>query len=550
MKINPKVLFVNLLTLPLDDIMAVFDQKSIRTQSVAMPMAILYLSAAAKRENCVGEVGIIDYVMGLTDSQSYGDMDAFIEGVARKSARFEPDVLAFSLNFSASHAFFVRTFEALRKLWPKAVTIVGGVHASNTAKHLFTEVDIDYVAFGECEASFVDFLKELKDTPEVNINGIYSHRTLPAAGSMPPVNLVEDLDSLAFPDWGLIDMDRYIVSLGRQRDIGKVQKHASLITTRGCYFRCTFCSAHTVHGRKMRIRSAENVLEEIQLLYEQYGITLFLPEDDLFTGNKQRVLDLLAAIKELSIPDLELQFPQALSVNTLDETLIDALMGAGMRILVLAIESGSTFVQKNVIKKNCDILKAKRLANYAKNKGLLVRCYFILGFPSETKEQMRETVEYAKTLQVDWCVFNIATPLVGSEMFQQFVEMECIKDSPEAWSSTVFDKRQFDTPEISADKLNDFAYRANLECNFLHNPNIVNGAYKVAIELFLDIIRKHPFHVIAWYCIWMCYRKMNDDSEALRVEGTLKELVKSDKRANDMLITYRDLMPDLPVSAI
>ncbi|MBU1564931.1 MAG: B12-binding domain-containing radical SAM protein [Proteobacteria bacterium] len=546
MKTMPNVLFVNLLTLPLDDVKAVFYLKSIRTQSVSMPMGILYLSAAAKKADCVGEVGIIDYVLELGNSGKYSDMDAFIEGVAKKSAKFEPDVLAFSLNFSASHAFFTRTFCALHKLWPKAVTIPGGVHASNIARHLFTEIDIDYVAFGECETSFVDFLREIGESSIVNIQGIYSRRKLPEAGHVESANFVDDLDTLAFPDWGLIDMDRYIVSLGRQRDIGKVQKHASLITTRGCYFRCTFCSAHTVHGRTMRLRSAENVLQEMQLLYDRYGITLFMPEDDLFTANKKRVLDLLTAIKEMSIPGLEMQFPAALSVNTLDESLIDALMGAGMRILVLAIESGSAYVQKNVIKKNCDLVKARRLASYAKSKGLLVRCYFIFGFPGETKEQMRETVEYAKTLQVDWCVFNIATPLVGSEMFSQFVEMGCIQDCSDAWASTVFDKRQFDTKDISADELNDFAYRANLECNFLHNPNIINGDYTKAIDLFQDIVRKHPFHVIGWYCIWLCHQKLKDEKESMRLAGVISDLVKTDNRAKDMLITYRDLMPNLP----
>jgi len=545
-KTNPNVLFVNLLTLPLDDVMDVFNLKSIRTQSVNMPMGILYLSSAIKKADCVGKVGIIDYVLELTDSGSYSDMDAFIEGVAKKSAHFEPDVLAFSLNFSASHAFFIRTFNALHKMWPEAVTIAGGVHASNIARHLFHEIDIEYVACGECENSLVDFLKELRESSDVDIKGIYSRKKLPVAGHIEPVSFVEDLDVLAFPDWGLIDMDRYIVSLGRQRDIGKVQKHASLITTRGCYFRCTFCSAHTVHGRTMRLRSAENVLEEMQSLYDRYGITLFMPEDDLFTANKQRVLDLLAAIKEMQIPDLEMQFPAALSVNTLDESLIDALMGAGMRILVLAIESGSAFVQKNVIKKNCDIIKARRLANYAKSKGLLVRCYFILGFPTETKEQMRETVEYAKTLQVDWCVFNIATPLVGSEMYNQFVEMGCIRDCSDAWASTVFDRRQFDTKDISADELNDFVYRANLECNFLHNPNIISGAYVKAIDLFQDIVRKHPFHIIAWYCIWMCFRKIKDENESMRIEGVMTDLIKNDERAKDMLVKYRDLMIDLP----
>lgn len=546
MKAKPKVLFINLLTLPLDDIMAIYGVKSVRTQSVAMPLGILYLSSVIKAADCVDRVGIVDYVLGMQDSGKYRNIDAFIEGVAREHARFEPDVLAFSLNFSASYAFFLRVSKVLRQLWPFAVTIAGGVHATNSTKYLLEEVQFDYVVRGEGERSMAEFMKALAENHPVNVKGIYSRNMVVANGEYELSDCVENLDELPFPDWDLIDMNRYAVSLGRQRDIGKALRHASLMTTRGCFFRCTFCSAHTVHGRKIRLRSAENVLKEVRSLYVRYGVTLFMPEDDLFTANKARVLEVLAAIKNSDIPGLEIQFPDALSVNTLDESLVNALMDAGMRILVLAIESGSSFVQKNIIKKNCDLKKARRLAEYAKSKGLLVRCYFIGGFPSETKEQLTETIEYAKSLQVDWCVFNIATPLVGSEMYKQFVEMGCIKDCPKTWESTVFDKRQFDTPEITAEELNSLIYRANLECNFLHNPNIVRKEYDKAIPIFQDIVKKHSFHVVAWYCIRLCHYDLKDHSEVARIEDVIRELVKNDSRAADMLLKYWDLMPDLP----
>jgi len=302
-----------------------------------------------------------------------------------------------------------------------------------------------------------------------------------------------------------------------------------------------------VHGRKMRYRSLENVLEEMQLLYDRFGVTLFMPEDDLFTADKERVILLLAAIQKLPIPNLEMQFPAALSVNTLDERVIDALQAAGMQILVLAIESGSPYVQKHVIKKNCQLDKARQWATYAKSKGLLVRCYFIMGFPSETKEQIRETIEFSKSLQVDWCVFNIATPLVGSEMYRQFVDKGSIIDCPETWEATVFDRRTFDTPEISAVELNEVVYRANLECNFLHNPNIIRGEYERAIAIFQDIAKKHPFHVVAWYCIWLCYRELGDQPARERIEESMRELIKTDHRATDMYARYQELMPGFEV---
>lgn len=542
---KPNVLFVNLPTVPLKDVTAVFDgTKSLRSQSIAMPLGILYLSSSIKRAGHVNEVGILDYVLALEDLGKYEDLDSFIAGTARAGIGFVPDVLAFSLIFSASYGFFARCVYVLKQIWPRAVTIVGGVHATNTVKHLLGNPNVDYVARGECEISLVQFLDQLQEDRTVKVKGIYAKRDSFGEdfelGETP-----SDLDTLPFPDWELINMEKYVGSLGRQRDIGDASRHASLMTTRGCYFRCTFCSAHTVHGRKVRYRSVRNVLDEMERLHSRYGVTLFMPEDDLFTASKKRVLALLAEIKRLSIPGLELQFPAALSVNTLTETVIDALVEADMKILVLAVESGSSYVQKYVIKKNCDLKKVRFLAEYAKSKGLLVRCYFIFGFPTETLEQIRETIEYAKSLEVDWCVFNIATPLVGSEMYDQFVKAGCIEDGPETWASVVFDERWFNTPEVTAEDLNSVVYRANLECNFIHNPNIVRGEYQKAIHIFQDILRKHPFHIVAWYCIRACHKELGNVKESKRAEEKLWALMRSDKRAEDMFAKYKDLMPDL-----
>jgi anaerobic magnesium-protoporphyrin IX monomethyl ester cyclase len=398
------------------------------------------------------------------------------------------------------------------------------------------------VVRGEAELSFAEFIYQRSRSKKINVEGIYLKDDLTNSTEFRLSDQAADLDMLPFPDWELIDMNTYVTSLGRQREIGTEHRTASLITTRGCPFRCTFCSAHTVHGRKMRFRSAKNVIDEIRLLNEKYGVTLFMPEDDLFTADHKRVLELLTAIKNLGISGIEVEMPNGLSVNALDSDVVDELISVGMRIFVLAIESGSEYVQKHMIKKNCDLEKARRLVNLLKSRGILVRCYFILGFHTETKGQMQETVNYAKSLGADWCVFNIATPLVGSEMYDQLVEIGCIKDNVDTWSNTVFDRRQFDTPETTAEDLNDFAYRANLDCNFLNNPNKVNGRFEKAVRIYRDVVSRYPFHVIAWYCIMECYRGLGDEGKAKRVEMHLRKLIQSDKRAAEMFAKYGDMI--------
>lgn len=541
MKLSKKnVVFVNLPSIPYADIEASFNNKNFHKQSISMPLGLMYISSYLKKYGNAEKVSLLDYVIALVRSSDYKNMEDFVTSL---DIKFTPDVIAFSLNFSASYVFFEKCLGILKRKWPEAIVVVGGVHATNTTAKLLELNNVDYVVRGEAERSFSEFINQLSLQKKISVQGIYSKDNISDATALKISDLVVDLDELPFPGWELIDMEAYVTSLGRQREMGtEHHRTASLFTTRGCPFQCIFCSAHTVHGRKMRFRSAENIAEEIKLLYQKYGVNLFMPEDDLFIADKERALKKLKAIKDLNIPGLEIQLPAGLSVNTLDVEIIDELISVGLKIACLAIESGSEYVQRNIIKKNCDLKKARWLVDLFKIKGLIVRCFFILGFPGETREQMQETIDYAKSLKIDWCLFPIATPLVGSEMYDKFVEMGAIRDDIDTWSNTDFSARKFDTPEITAKELNDFVYKTNLDFNFINNPNFVNGKFEKAISIYKDILSRHPFHVIAWYCIMQCYKSLGEEDRSRETEKILQELIKTDERAADMFIKYGDLL--------
>ena len=111
------------------------------------------------------------------------------------------------------------------------------------------------------------------------------------------------------------------------------------------------------------------------------------------------------------VPNFEIQFPNGLSVNTLFADVMDALIDAGMKVTNVAIESGSQYVQRHIIKKNCNLDRALEVIKYFRDRGVMARCLFIGGFPGETRELMRETVDYAKKLRCDWAVFSVAAPV-------------------------------------------------------------------------------------------------------------------------------------------
>lgn len=549
-KVN--ILFVNLPSIPLAPIVKSFEMKSVDEQinfwcPVSMPLGILYLSSYMKKYSGdeLGKVAIIDYVVELNEiaKRDYKDINDFFTAPARK-IDFKPDIIAFSVMFSTSYPFFTENIKKLKEHWPEAVTVVGGIHVTNYGKRVFVDSHVDFLFAGEGEQSFPRFVKQFANSEKIDIKGVYSKESANLEGTVENADQITDLNELPFPDWDLIDMDYYTLH-GRVREISTACGHrsATIMTSRGCPLHCTFCSSHTVHGRKMRCRSVENVIAEIKHLNKKYGVNLIIPEDDMFTIPRGRVIKLLKEISKLDIKDFEIQLPDALSINSLDEEIMDMLIAAKMKIACLAIESGSEYVQNHIIKKHCNLHKACEVVKYLKSKNIIVRCYFILGFFSETKEHMKETVEYAKTLGADWSAFFIAVPLIGSEMYKQFLEAGYISEDMDFWTSAHYMQRGFDTPEIGAQELMDFAYVANLECNFVNNINKVSGQYQKAIEIYKDIVIKYPFHVICWYCMAQCYEKLGNAEGARTCLEKIRELIETDKRAIDLYSKYSYLMP-------
>jgi tetratricopeptide (TPR) repeat protein len=160
---------------------------------------------------------------------------------------------------------------------------------------------------------------------------------------------------------------------------------------------------------------------------------------------------------------------------------------------------------------------------------------------------MQETVDYAKKLRCDWAVFNLAAPVRGTEMYRQFVESGYIKDDMEIWSSAFFAERIFDTPEIGAAELKDFLYRANLDVNFLNNPNFLDGNWEKCLTIYREIVSGHPFHLFGWYVLAKCYEALDRLDEAATAREHIVHLIETDERATKMYRKYGYLLSDLYV---
>ncbi|VAV86457.1 hypothetical protein MNBD_ALPHA02-2094 [hydrothermal vent metagenome] len=541
-----KILFINFPTIPMHEVDLILAKKNAMPHTMVIPLGILYLSSNLKSKVQNVEVRVLDYLREVkTNPERYSDSAEMIRVLAGEMAgEFTPDLICYSMLFSIIHPFFNAAATAHKKIWPKATLVAGGNHTTNAVNAVMDHPDLDYAARGECDFAFPEFVRQLQKGDVPQVQGIYSRTHVEGRLPMPLADNPKNLDDLSFPDWDLLDIYSYIkADKGRatwRDEAHQETREISIMTTRGCPFSCTFCAAHTTMGRKMRYRSDDSVIAEMRLLNEKYGINLYIPEDDLFTANRKKVISLLQEINKFgrNIPNFEIQFPNALSVNTLFDDVMDALIEAGMQTTNVAIESGSPYVQRKIIKKNVKLDRAVEVVKYFRDRNVHVRCFFIAGFPEETREMIEETIQYARNLKTDWASFSIAVPLRGSEMYDQFIELGHIKDDISMWSTAIFRERLFDTPEISAEDLKELMYTANLEVNFLNNPNYIDQNWEKSIDLFKSMARDYPFQIFGWYMLMKSYEGAGHAEKAHAAEQKIYDWIEKDERAADIYYKY------------
>lgn len=506
---NPRVLFINPPAMPYREQAAFLDQSSIlRIPSFSMPIGLIDLAAYLRSRINNVDIEILD--IGKDLYKIYMDYDAippmtveaFIDSEL-DTVSFEPDIVGVSISFSTSHINSMKIIDKVKRRWSKTTVICGGNHATNCVNILLSNPDIDYVLRGEGEIAFTEFVKQIESSKKsIDVFGIINRAKLKTdLNQMSP--MIQDLDDTPMPAYNLLDLETYKKTVG-----------ASVMFTRGCVFQCTFCATRTVHGNKVRFKSNDRIMREFAYLVKEHKFNHIVIEDDLFAARKDKFLELADRIMDLNAP-LRFKLPQGLSVVTLNEEIIDKMVSMGINEAAVAIESGSPYTQKHIIKKNLSLPKAVKILEYFRKKNFFVYVNFILGFAGETRQLMQETVDFIKKLDVDWVYIFHALPLPGTEMFKSFESAGIISLHNFDWDGIRLGRRTFDTPDISAKDLEDLVYDTNIECNFFNNSNIMHGRYKRAIDILTRlIINPYPFHVVGYYNRAVSYLGLGDKMNA------------------------------------
>ena len=314
-----------------------------------------------------------------------------------------------------------RHLRLLREVSPETTLVVGGPHPSGDpvgTMELLPEADFGFV--GEAEVGFEAFARlspgERRDPAALEeVPGLVWRRGPEVVVN--PNRIPTDLDALRFPAWELMPPASYPVAphglVCRQAPL------APLVTSRGCPFECTFCAGRAVATRKFRQRSVGNVLAEIELLADTYGVREIHLEDDTFTLRRDYVLEFcerLAAARQ----GLTVALPNGVRLDTLDPEMLKAMERAGFHSMAVGIESGSDRVLKLMGKGLTRDLIAEKVNLVKAHSSMSVTGFFVLGYPTETEAEILESLRFAKELPLDHVTFTCCMPLPGTALWDEY----------------------------------------------------------------------------------------------------------------------------------
>lgn len=419
------------------------------TKMVLPPLGLAYLAASLEKKG--HRVIIID-----ANAENLRPIK-----VVEKVAANKPGLVGIGAVTNTIHETW-RIAKLVKKL--KIPLVLGGIHPTILPEESLKKDFVDFVIRGEAETSLVQLASDNKLTIIAGLSykkGAKIIHNRPAA-------LRRDLDSLPFPARHLLPLEKY-------QTIGaKITPYATLISSRGCPFGCSFCSTRAVAGQSFRPRSPENVISEIDHLVKNYGVREINILDDNFSLDPARVEKICQLLIKRNYP-LVLKNGNGVRLDSFTYSLLNLMKKAGWHSLAFGIESGS----QEILNHNLKSLKLERVLQVIKwCQKLKIQTFgfFILGLPGETERSIAKTIEYAKSLPLDEAQFNLLIPFPGSPAREMIANQGKILTSD--WQCyNAYSKPVFELKNLNPELMPQYQRRAYRQF-YLRPKIIINQIYK------------------------------------------------------------------------
>ena len=363
-------------------------------------MGVCNLAAVARRAG---------YRVGLVEACSLGlSLEETVSAVAEHRPSFVGlSALTLSINSAASVA------RRLKEIDPKIKIIIGGAHITAVPRltmELFPHFDVG--ALGEGEELILDLLFALEAEEDLSSVAGIAYRRGEDIVSTSGRPFIEEMDRLPFPAFDLLPRfpGAYHPGPFRFRQLPAV----SLVTSRGCPNKCTFCD-RSVFGSRCRAYSPEYIISMLKWLISSYGIREVLFEDDTFFVLPGRVREIC---ESMLVEEIDLSWSCLARVNTVDPEILALLKRAGCWQIGYGIESGSQRIL-DLVGKGIRLDAVRRAVRWTKEAGILSKGFFITGHPTENEESLGETIDFATSIPLDDMTVTMLTPFPGSQIYRE-----------------------------------------------------------------------------------------------------------------------------------
>ena len=377
------------------------------------PLGLGYIAAVLEKEGY--DVKVIDLV------------DTPFEDVEKIVKNEKPQIVGISCNLTDYRWGSFKLAQIVKRIDPNIKVIMGGSHATHMYQQILPNFPVDVIVRFEGEFTFLDLVKALEAGSNLRcVNGIAfkNEEGIIKNEDRPPI---ADLDSLPFPAYHFFDFDRYIhysSPIRFKKKKSSELKSSNMMTSRGCPYNCQYCSVTKFWHRRCRLRSAKNVVDEMELLYSKFGVTHFNFFDDVFTLNNERVIEIC---KEIISRKLDVCWECVTRVDFVSIKMLEWMKKAGCLSISYGVESGSSTVLKAINKRQtyAQIVEAFKMTH---ETGIYAYILLMIGNPNEAERSVNETIELLQIIKPDKIRTNLTMIYPATDLYEVCKQKGLIND--------------------------------------------------------------------------------------------------------------------------
>ncbi len=408
--------------------------------SVSLPLGLLSLAGVLTKHG--HRVSIIDMMIKDFVIEKQGQHTQYgmpFEKLREYIKKSDASIFGVTIPFTVQLKNSFKALEIIKEEKPDALTVVGGNHCTHAGNQVLRDCNAaDIVVMGEGEDTLLDIVSRYNEPAKKveDIGGIKGIIYRDGSGNIQrneDREFIDDPDEIPFPAYDLVNMEDYVdtkrnrfLYVGRNRSL---KREVNIITSRGCPYKCSFCSIHLSMGRKYRQHSAQYVIKHLDTLISRYKVNHFHFEDDNFTLNRKRYTEILDHIINNKLK-ITWDTPNGVRADMWDYDLLVKTKKAGCVELAFGVESGNQHVLDNIIRKKLDLKTVEHSAGLCKQAGIDLKAFFIVGLPGETRQTMKETLDFAIQLMKKYNVtplFSRLLPMFGTDIHVDAVKKGYIR---------------------------------------------------------------------------------------------------------------------------